>query len=183
MCQLAYDKWVFDDARFTVTCNGDLSYRTHYHIRSVHETCTRSANTGWVLVNLRVQVYQSNQSPNAHALLVPVPSRKLRSGWRYSALWRKNLFNSNCLSLVIYVTARALMNVVMTIIIRSEPHTGGIHKVRHAILDQFFPTHPPPLSHFVTHLDIPHKGRHRSRTPPIFSSTCIHTYVLLREGF
>ena len=38
----------------------------------------------------------------------------------------------------------------------------AVHKVRHAILDQFL---PPPLSHFVTHLGTPLKVRHTSRTP------------------
>src|SRR6218665_1984873 len=35
---------------------------------------------------------------------------------------------------------------------------------------------PLPQSHFVTHLGTPLKSSHIS-DPPIFSSTCIHTYV------
>src|SRR6218665_1387647 len=42
----------------------------------------------------------------------------------------------------------------------------GVHKVRHAIFDQFY---PHPLSHFVTHPGTPRKVRHTSRTPRIFS--------------
>src|SRR6218665_204569 len=43
---------------------------------------------------------------------------------------------------------------------------GAVHKVRHAILANFYPL---PLSHFVTHPGTPPKVRHTSRTtPPIF---------------
>src|SRR6218665_2917337 len=46
----------------------------------------------------------------------------------------------------------------------SNPYQcGAVHKVRHAIFDQFLP--PSPMSHFVTHLGIPLKVRHTSRTP------------------
>src|SRR6218665_4164611 len=35
----------------------------------------------------------------------------------------------------------------------------------------------------LSNISGPLKVRHTSRTPPIFSSTCIHTYVLVLEGF
>ena len=43
-----------------------------------------------------------------------------------------------------------------------ESILGAVHKVRHAILGQFY---PPPPSHFVTHPGIPKNVRHTSRTP------------------
>ena len=58
-----------------------------------------------------------------------------------------------------------------------------MHKVRHAILDQFWP--PLPLSH----ISGPRKVHHTCRNTPIFSSTCIRThvftgrYVLVRGVF
>ena len=42
-------------------------------------------------------------------------------------------------------------------------HYGAVHKVRHAILGQFFTY--PLLCHFVTHPGTPQKVRHTSRTP------------------
>ena len=49
---------------------------------------------------------------------------------------------------------------------------GAVHKVHHAILDQFLLPLPVTLCH--TPRDPP-KIRPTSRTPPIVSSTCIHT--------
>src|SRR6218665_2489292 len=34
-----------------------------------------------------------------------------------------------------------------------------------------------PLCHTLSHISGPPKVRHTSRNPPIFSNTCIHTYV------
>src|SRR6218665_434208 len=39
-------------------------------------------------------------------------------------------------------------------------------------------------SHFITHLGAPHKVCHTSRTPQfLVVHACIHTYVLVHEGF
>jgi len=46
---------------------------------------------------------------------------------------------------------------------------GAVHKVRHAIFDQFWP-HASPC-HTLSHLSGPPKVRHTSRTPLISSST------------
>src|SRR6218665_2628590 len=34
-----------------------------------------------------------------------------------------------------------------------------------------------PLCHTLSHISGPPKVRHTSRNPPIFSNTCIHTYI------
>src|SRR6218665_1135825 len=44
---------------------------------------------------------------------------------------------------------------------------GAVHKVRHAIFDQFGP--PSPSCHILSHIPEPPKVRHPSRPPPIFS--------------
>src|SRR6218665_3167505 len=53
--------------------------------------------------------------------------------------------------------------VTVTVFRRSTYSIGAVHKVRHAILANFYPL---PLSHFVTHPGTPSpKVRHTSRTP------------------
>ena len=67
-----------------------------------------------------------------------------------------------------------------------ETH-GAVHKVRHAIFDQFL---PPPLSHFVTHFGTPLKVRHTSRTPPFLvvqktrtKAPCSNSILIVRGVF
>src|SRR6218665_2111973 len=58
---------------------------------------------------------------------------------------------------------------------QTKPLRGAVHKVRHAILDQFRPPLPVTLCHtsrdplkYVTPIG-----------PPTFSSTCMHAYICL----
>jgi len=55
---------------------------------------------------------------------------------------------------------------------------GAVHKVRHAILDQFW---PPSPCHTLSHISGPNESTSHISEPPIFCSTFIHTYVFYRE--